>query len=95
MIKNKNIRNQKLSNFYCTQCGHRGIPIQRKKGKEKEPGHLKKLYCIYCGKEQNMIEIKQNGRYTYKDFKIEFDNGNFDSYGNRKVPYKQFLAEIG
>ena len=33
------------SDFYCTECGRKGIPIIRIAGKEREAGHLKKLYC--------------------------------------------------
>ena len=34
--------------FYCTQCGERGIPVHRKYGQFREVGHLKKLYCKAC-----------------------------------------------
>ena len=46
-------KNQKTmtSEFYCTKCGGRGIPIARKTGKQREAGHLKKLYCIQCRME--------------------------------------------
>lgn len=92
MRHSKDVRLQKLSDFYCTQCGNKGIPILRTK-KEREPGHLKKLFCLYCQKETNMVEIKQNGKYTLEDFLKEYQNGNFDSEGLRKVPYKQFLLD--
>lgn len=93
MRKNKDIRLQNFSDFYCTKCGHKGIPIIRKSGKAKEPGHLKKLFCLYCNSEENMVEIKQKGSYTLEDFLLEFQNGNFEN-GQRKMPYKQFLAEM-
>lgn len=91
MRKTKDTRLQKISDFYCTKCGHKGIPVIRTK--EKEPGHLKKLFCLYCQEETNMVEIKQNGKYTLEDFLVEFNNGNFED-GQRKVPYKQFISEI-
>ena len=92
MRRTKNIRNNKFSDFYCTCCGRKGIPIIRTVGKEKEPGHLKKLYCLYCGEEKNMVEIKPNGKYTLLDFEIEYKNGNFKE-GERIKPYKQFLND--
>lgn len=92
MRRSKNDRLNKLSDFYCTCCGHKGIPIVRKAGKEKEPGHLKKLFCLYCGEEQNMVEVKTNGKYTLEDFEIEYNGGNFVN-GERVKPYKQFLLE--
>lgn len=39
--------------FYCTQCGEHGISVHRKYGQFREVGHLKKLYCLTCGKEWN------------------------------------------
>ena len=53
------------SRFFCTQCGREGIPIQRKKGSQKERGHLKKLYCIYCNEQVNHVEIKENKLALY------------------------------
>ena len=92
MRKSKDIRLANFSDFYCTCCGHKGIPIIRKSGKDKEPGHLKKLFCLYCNDEKNMVEIKGNGKYTLEDFLIEYNNGNFIN-GERQLPYKQFIAE--
>ncbi len=92
MRRTKDTRLQKLSDFYCTKCGHKGIPIIRA-AKVREPGHLKKLFCLYCGNEENMVEIKQNGKYTLEDFLLEFQNGNFEN-GERKLPYKQFISEL-
>ena len=93
MRKSKNFnRLAQISNFYCTKCGHKGIPILRKPGQTREPGHLKKLYCLYCDEEVNMVEIKNNGKYTLEDFLIEFENGNFVD-GVRVKPYKQFISE--
>lgn len=66
-----------LSNFYCTLCGKKGIDIPRKKGQEREPGHLKNLYCIYCRTNTNHAEVREIGGYTYEDFLEEFKLGRF------------------
>lgn len=92
MRYSKDTRLYQLSDFYCTCCGHKAYPIMRTR-KHKEPGHLKKLFCLYCNKETNMVEIRQKCAYTLEDFLIEFNNGNFES-GERKLPYKQFIAEM-
>ena len=42
-----------LSEFYCTKCGNRGIPIMRRKGAEREAGHLKRIFFLKCQKEWN------------------------------------------
>lgn len=65
------------SRFFCTKCGREGIPIIRNQGKIREPGHLKKLYCIYCKETVNHAEVRDIGGYTYEDFLEEFKAGRF------------------
>ena len=64
-----------LSDFYCTECGQKGINIARKNGQQREPGHLKKLYCIHCKKETNHVEVRPYGEYNYEDFELEYKLG--------------------
>lgn len=75
------------SNFYCCKCGQKGIPIARLKGRERKAGHLKKIYCLHCGKEINHVECKPFSKYDYKDFIFERGANNFNENGERKVPY--------
>lgn len=80
--------------FYCTQCGNKGIPIVRQTGSERAAGHLKRIYCLKCQKETNHAECKPYSHYSYEDFKFEFENGNFDKKGNRKMKYGLFKNEM-
>ena len=82
------------SEFYCTQCGSRGIPVLRIKGFEREAGHLKKLFCLKCQKEQNHAECKPYTKYSYEDFMLEFTNKNFDNNGNRVLTYGELKAKL-
>lgn len=66
-----------LNEFYCTECGNKGISVARKVSRLRGAGHLKKLYCVHCKKETNHAEIDPFGKYTYEDFKEEFENGVF------------------
>lgn len=79
--------------FYCTCCGSRGIPIPRQ-GRKREAGHLKKIYCLNCGCERNHVEVQEWTHYSYKDFKFEFDNGNFSEDGSRILPYGEFRTKM-
>lgn len=83
-----------ISDFYCTKCGKKGISLPRKDNKKREPGHLKRLYCPYCRSEQNSVEIRGYGKYTYEDFKNEFKNKNFDETGRRILPFSQFKNNL-
>lgn len=91
--KSKDIRNISLSDFYCTRCGNKGIPVFRTIGQEREPGHLKKMFCLTCQEEVNMAEVRSVGKYNLEDFWIEYEYGNFDKNGNRKEPWKQFTSK--
>ncbi len=73
------------SRFFCTRCGNEGIPIQRRVGKARTAGHLKKLYCLTCNREWNHVEIVENSiKYTIEDFYKEYSEGMFDEQGNRR-----------
>lgn len=83
-----------IDEFYCTQCGRRGIPIARRKGAEREAGHLKKLFCLTCQKETNHAECKLFTKYSYEDFVIEFEYGNFSPEGQRIRTYGELRGLI-
>lgn len=73
-------KNFSISDFYCTECGQRGISIPRKHGQARETGHIKDLYCIHCKKITKNVEIS-NG-YTYFDFIEDFNNKVFEVNNN-------------
>jgi hypothetical protein len=87
--------NTAISEMYCTNCGKKGISIPRKDNRYREPGHLKNLYCIYCHKECNHVEIRPfYSDYNYEDFQLEMKYNNFDENGKRKEPYKIFREKL-
>jgi ribosomal protein L33 len=47
-----------ISKFQCTQCSST-IFLPRKKSKQKERDHLKKIYCIECRDEINHKETRE------------------------------------
>lgn len=86
MPKNKTVIK---SDFYCIECGNRGIPAARTTRHQREAGHLKKLYCLHCKKETNHAEIRPFGSYTYEDFLEEFELGRF--VDGTKIPVKDLM----
>ena len=89
---NKPIDND--SSFYCVYCGNRGIPIMRRRGAEREAGHLKKIFCLTCQQECNHVECKAFSHYDYEDFLLEKEYNNFDENGNRKMKYGELRRLI-
>jgi len=78
------------SRFFCVVCGEEGIPLIRKPGAQREPGHLKKLFCLRCKCETNHAEIRPFGAYRYENFKEEFDLGRFTKDGE-KIPIADLM----
>ena len=90
-----NERNIVTSRFFCTQCGKETISIARTKSKQREGGHLKKLYCLNCKKENNCVEIRGLfDDYNIEDFNFEFTNNNFTKEGQRKLSYNELVKEV-
>ena len=78
--------------MYCTQCGKKNIPIPRKKGREREVGHLKKMYCVHCKKKTNMVEVRGFGSgYTVSDFNLEFQLHNFNKENHEKIKIRDAI----
>ncbi|AXF52447.1 MAG: ribosome associated inhibitor A [Caudoviricetes sp.] len=71
------LRNFGISDMYCTNCGNKGLSVPRMKNSYRESGHLKKIFCCECKKETNHVECKGFGKYTYENFKEEFELGRF------------------
>lgn len=60
------------NDFYCLNCGNK-YTLPRKSNRRKESMHRKVLYCPFCGKDVNHIEIKT---YEEKELFLEnFKNG--------------------
>jgi hypothetical protein len=72
--KSRNTISFTVSDFYCTCCGQKGIPAPRKASKQREKGHLKKMYCVRCKKLVNHIEIRQFDSYTVEDLMKDIKN---------------------
>ena len=61
--------------FYCLQCGTKGLPIMRKIGKQHGIFHRKKLWCCNCKVEINHMEIRN--QQEKEIFMEGFKNGDY------------------
>ena len=72
----KNYRRKiNIHDFYCINCGKKGITLPRKDNKRKGKFHRKKLYCLNCGFLINHVEICNTEEYW--EFQEMFESGNF------------------
>ena len=87
MAKQNNKSHTIISDMYCTNCGKKNLPVHRNMGQAREPGHLKRMYCVHCQKETNMVEIRPYGKkYTLEWFNLEYNMGNFKD--GQRVEFK-------
>lgn len=71
--------------FYCINCGHKGIPLQRRESHKHSKFHMKKLYCIYCGEEVNHIECRT--MEEVEKFKSNFSKGVYKNDAKNSLAY--------
>ena len=82
VIKMSN-RNYSEHEFYCINCGNKGIPLMRQKGFQHEKFHRKKLYCPYCKMEVNHIECRTFDEV--EEFKENFKNGVYKDEAEKSI----------
>lgn len=78
-------RNLETHDFYCINCGKKGIPIARKRGHQHSKMHMKKLFCLYCQQEVNHVECR-----SYEDvieFKERFERGEYKDAAEESLSY--------
>lgn len=67
--------NYETHDFYCLNCGQKALPLMRERGHKHKQYHRKRLYCPYCRKDCNHIEIRS---YDEKEWFLQaFANGDF------------------
>ncbi len=71
--------------FYCINCGHKGIPLQRKKNKLKEKFHRKQLFCPFCNQTVNHVEIRNPEEE--QEFLENFRNGVYKDEAEESLRY--------
>ena len=72
-----------LHDFYCMNCGQKGIGLMRKSGAEKERFHKKKLYCPFCRVEVNHVECKS--LLDVEEFRENFENGIYEEEAKESI----------
>jgi uncharacterized Zn finger protein (UPF0148 family) len=69
--------NYEIHKFFCPSCGKETIPLSRKKSLKHKNFHRKKLYCPWCQKTLNCIEVLNSEEE--KAFKEAFEKGEFEN----------------
>ena len=68
------------SSFYCIKCAHK-VPLPRRRGQQREKGHLKRIYCIRCAREINHLEVREfDTDFNLEKFKQDIADGVYAEY---------------
>lgn len=78
-------KSEKSHDFYCINCGKKGIPLIRKVGFQRNKFHRKKLYCIYCKTEVNHVECRNQDEID--QFLKDFQNGAYKDEAKKSLSY--------
>ena len=85
-----------IHKLLCVHCGTSALPmyIPRDTKHLREYGHLKKCYCLLCGRETNHAEINECGGYSSREFRLEWAYGNFNEKGQRIKPWREHVSQV-
>ena len=81
----RNLKNYRTHDFYCLNCGKRNISMMRSRGRMREKGHRKVLYCPHCKENVNHYECFDEGDVW--DFKQRFEDGEFVEEAKESIKY--------
>lgn len=52
-----------ISYFVCPECGNT-LPLPRPKSCKRNKGHVKDLFCVYCGKTVKTTEVRSGDYFV-------------------------------
>lgn len=77
--------------FFCINCGRKGIPLARKEGHQHKSFHRKKMYCVFCKMEINHVECKNYEEV--EKFKEDFEKGVFVDEAQESISFMRSAGE--
>lgn len=78
-------RTELSSEFWCINCGRKGIPIVRERCHRREKGHRKALYCVTCRVVINHIETRSQDEA--QRFRDDFTAGKYREEAEESIAY--------
>ena len=73
------------NDFWCINCGNKGIPIIRPRSSRREPGHMKALYCCHCRMVINHVETRDEEEKL--QFQQDFSEGKYKEKAEESIRY--------
>ena len=73
--------------FYCINCGQKGIPLTRQQSNQRGQFHRKLMYCWHCKHTVNHIECRNEEEK--EQFLLDFANGKYAEEAAEELKYEQ------
>ena len=75
-----------VHDFYCINCGQKGIPLTRQSSKQRDQFHRKLMYCWHCKHTVNHIECRNEMEKT--QFLLDFAAGKYLQEAAEELQYE-------
>ena len=72
--------------FYCINCGEKGIPLTRQQSNQRGAFHRKLMYCWHCKHTVNHIECRNE--IERQEFLTNFINGAYKDEAAEELKYE-------
>lgn len=79
----KGINKFDFSSFYCPACGKKTMDLPRPKSLIRQGFHRKKLYCPWCKKTYNCIEVRNE--IERREFIEDWEAGVYEAEAQEVV----------
>ena len=66
-----------FSSFYCPSCGKKAMDLPRPRSLTRQSFHRKKLYCPWCKKTYNCIEVRNE--IERREFIEDWEAGAYEA----------------
>lgn len=72
--------------FFCVNCGEKGIPLTRQQSKQRGQFHRKLMYCWHCKHTVNHIECRN--QEEKEQFLTDFAAGLYAAEAAEELKYE-------
>lgn len=83
----RQIRAFETHDFYCINCGKKGIPISRQSGHKRGAFHRKWMYCPNCKHTVNHVECRT--QEEKEQFMADFLAGKYKEEAELELNYEK------
>lgn len=88
----RNNRTYETHDFYCINCGSKGIPLSRPLSKSKGKDHRKLMYCWKCKHIVNHIECLN--AEEVEQFLADFNAGKYIEEAKEELKFEQDTPQL-